>query len=73
MSDLIVVGFDSETKADEVLTKLGKLQKSHLIDLEDAAVVIKEHKTRRLLPSNDYLIAASFGTFSDVLVILAIA
>ena len=38
MSDLVVVGFESESKADEVLVKLGQLQKSHLIDLEDAAV-----------------------------------
>lgn len=42
MSDLIVAGFDQQYQADEVLTALAKLQKEHLIDLEDAAVVIKD-------------------------------
>jgi uncharacterized membrane protein len=41
MSDLIVIGFDSVNKADEVLQKLVGLQKEHLIDLEDAAVVTR--------------------------------
>ena len=44
MSDLVVVGFDNELKADEVLHKLGEMQKEHLVDLEDAVVVIKNEK-----------------------------
>jgi len=44
MSDLIVVGFNNELKADEVLHKLGELQKEHLVALEDAVVVIKNEK-----------------------------
>lgn len=44
MSDLIVVGFDNELKADEVLHKLGEMQKEHLVDLDDAVVVIKNEK-----------------------------
>ena len=43
-SKLIVIGFDDESKADEVLQKLIDLQKEHLIDLEDAAVVIRNQK-----------------------------
>ena len=42
MSDLVVVGFDKVDKADSVLHKLSILQKEHLIDLEDAAVVIRD-------------------------------
>ncbi len=42
MSDLIVAGFEQQYQADEVLTALVKLQKEHLIDLEDAAIVIKD-------------------------------
>lgn len=42
MSDLIVAGFEQQYQADEVLTALAKLQKEHLIDLEDAAIVIKD-------------------------------
>jgi uncharacterized membrane protein len=40
MSDLIVLDFDGESTADEVLTKLRSLQKENLIDLEDACVVV---------------------------------
>lgn len=41
MSDLVVLSFDGEEKADDVLTKLRRMQKEHLIDLEDACVVIR--------------------------------
>jgi len=40
MSDLVVLDFDGVGTADEVLTKLRGLQKAHLIDLEDACVVV---------------------------------
>lgn len=40
MSDLVVLGFDGVNTADDVLTKLRGLQKGHLIDLEDACVVV---------------------------------
>jgi uncharacterized membrane protein len=40
MSDLLVLDFDGTGTADEVLTKLRSMQKEHLIDLEDACVVV---------------------------------
>jgi uncharacterized membrane protein len=40
MSDLVVLDFDGVGSADEVLTKLRGMQKEHLIDLEDACVVV---------------------------------
>jgi uncharacterized membrane protein len=40
MSDLIVLDFDGTGTADEVLTSLRSMQKEHLIDLEDACVVV---------------------------------
>jgi uncharacterized membrane protein len=42
MSELIVVGFKDEHKAEEVRTELLRLQKEHLVALEDAAVAIKK-------------------------------
>jgi uncharacterized membrane protein len=42
MSDLIVVAFPGEDTADQVLNKLQALQKEHLIDLEDACVVVRD-------------------------------
>ncbi len=41
MSDLIVIGFKDEFKADEVILDLRKLEREYLINLEDAAVVIR--------------------------------
>jgi uncharacterized membrane protein len=46
MSTLIVVGYDDPYKSDEVLLKLRKLQRDYLLDLEDAAVAIKDHQGR---------------------------
>ena len=42
MSDLIVVGFEGEDTADQVLNKLHALKKEYLIDLEDACVVVRD-------------------------------
>jgi uncharacterized membrane protein len=46
MSDLIAVGFDNMTKADEVLWRLRAMQSEHLVDLEDAVVVIRDQTGR---------------------------
>ncbi|NUN66542.1 DUF1269 domain-containing protein [Pseudanabaena biceps] len=41
MSSLIAVGFKDEFTADAVILELKKLQREHLLELEDAAVVIR--------------------------------
>jgi uncharacterized membrane protein len=41
MSELVVIGYDNEFKADEVRIQLLKMQKDYLIDLEDAVVAVK--------------------------------
>jgi uncharacterized membrane protein len=46
MSELVVVGFKDAEEADRVLFKLAKLKKEHLIDLEDAVVVIRDEAGR---------------------------
>jgi uncharacterized membrane protein len=43
MSELVVVAFDNATEADQLMDKLGKLQKERLITLDDAAVVVRKH------------------------------
>jgi uncharacterized membrane protein len=42
MSELVVIGFDDEHKAEEVRLALFKLQREYLIDLEDAVVAVKK-------------------------------
>jgi uncharacterized membrane protein len=41
MSELIVVAFDNETGAAEMRDALVRLQKEHLVKLDDAAVVVR--------------------------------
>ena len=42
MSDLVVIGYDNEFRADEVRLALVKMQKDYLLDLEDAVVAVKK-------------------------------
>ena len=42
MSTLIVVGYSDQFKAEEIRLKLIRLQREHLIDLEDAVVAVKD-------------------------------
>jgi uncharacterized membrane protein len=42
MSELIVVSYKGEDTADQVLNKLQAMQKEHLVDLEDAAIVVRD-------------------------------
>lgn len=44
MSNLIVIAYDDPFKAEEIRTKLRKMQQEYLIDLEDAVVVVKNEK-----------------------------
>jgi uncharacterized membrane protein len=42
MSDLVVIAFPSEAKAEEVRQKVLNLQKEYLIELSDAAIAVRE-------------------------------
>ncbi len=44
MATLIVVAYEDEFKAEEVRLTLAKLQRQYLIELEDAAVVVKNQE-----------------------------
>ncbi len=44
MSNLVVIAYDDPFKAEEVRTRLRKLQQEYLIDLEDAVVAVKDDK-----------------------------
>ena len=55
MSNLVVIGFDGEQKAEEVRLAMVKMQQDYLIDLEDAVVAVKnqEGKVLKTSLSND--------------------
>ena len=42
MATLVVIGYESEVKAEEVRLALLKMQKEYLIDLADAVVVVRD-------------------------------
>ena len=58
MSDLIVIGFSDEFKADEVLLDLRKLEREYLIDLEDAAIVVRKKDGRVQIKQTQELVTA---------------
>jgi uncharacterized membrane protein len=70
MSDLVVLDFDGTGTADEVLTKLRSMQKEHLIDLEDACVVVhtKEGKVQIKQAMNLAALGAASGATTGMLV-----
>ena len=46
MSDLVVIAFPTESKAEEVRQKLLAMQKEYLIELGDAVVAVKDAEGR---------------------------
>ena len=58
MSDLTVIGFPDEFKADEVLLDLRKLEREYLIDLEDAAIVVRKKDGRVNIKQTQELVTA---------------
>jgi uncharacterized membrane protein len=69
MSDLVVLDFDGVGTADDVLNKLRGLQKEHLIDLEDACIVIRNAEGKVHIKQSVNLVAlgASGGMSTGML------
>ena len=62
MSDLVVISFNDEHQADEVLLTLGRLQADHLIDLEDAAVVVRKQDGKiKIKQTQNLTVAGAVG------------
>ena len=70
MSDLIAIAYDDPFKAEEVRLTLAKLQREHLIELEDAAVVTKnaEGKVKLNQAINLTAAGATSGGFWGLLI-----
>jgi uncharacterized membrane protein len=69
MVELVVLGFDSPEEADRVLLKLSNLKREHLIDLEDAVVVVRDEAGEIHLKQSINLVSAgaTFGLLSGSL------
>jgi hypothetical protein len=57
MSDLIVIAFPTEAKAEEVRQKLLAMQKEYLIELGDAVIAVKDEKGH-IKPSKIWVISS---------------
>ncbi|HET6377228.1 MAG TPA: DUF1269 domain-containing protein [Methylocella sp.] len=70
MSDLVVIAFPSEARAEEVRQKILEMQKDYLIELGDAAIAIKQAdgsvKLNQLI--NTTAAGAVSGTFWGTLI-----
>ncbi len=70
MATLVVIGYESELKAEEVRLALLKLQKEYLVDVRDAVVVVREEngKVRLRQMYNLTTAGAASGGFWGMLV-----
>jgi uncharacterized membrane protein len=64
MSDLVCVAYKERDTADQVLNELRQLQVEHLIDLEDACVVVRDDKGKVHLKQAVNLAAAGAASGS---------
>ncbi|SCX22232.1 MULTISPECIES: DUF1269 domain-containing protein [Agrobacterium] len=69
MAELVVIGFDDLTEAENVLSRLRGLGKEYLIDLEDAVVVTRDNERKIDIKQSFNLTAlgASSGMLSGVI------
>jgi uncharacterized membrane protein len=70
VSDLVVIAFPSEAKAEEVRNKLLDMQKDYLIELGDAVIALKQPNGKVKLNQLFHLAAAgaASGTFWGLLI-----
>jgi uncharacterized membrane protein len=70
MSELIAITYSSELKAEDVRLQLLKMQKEHLVDVDDAVVAIKKHNGKVKLHQMYHLTAAGAcsGSFWGALI-----
>jgi uncharacterized membrane protein len=70
MSDLVVIVYPNETKAEEMRAKLFSLQKEYLIELSDAVIAVKEDSGKVKLNQmmNTTAVGAVSGGFWGLLI-----
>ena len=70
MATLVVIGYETETQAEETKLRLVQLQKEYLIELEDAVIAIKKPngKVKLIQPINLTAAGAASGSFWGLLI-----
>lgn len=59
MSELIVIGYPDETTAGEVIQKLQAAEAEWLVDMDDAAVIVRNQKGKLKVTTTDHLVAGT--------------
>jgi len=59
MSELIVIGYPDETTASRALEELQAAQREYLVDLDDAAVIVRNQKGKVKVWTTDHLVAGA--------------
>lgn len=59
MSELIVIGYPDETTAVKVLDQLQEAQQEFLVDLDDAAVLVRNQRGKLKVTTTDHLVAGA--------------
>jgi uncharacterized membrane protein len=65
MSDLIVIGYPDENRAQQVWEELVKLQNNYLVDLEDAAIIRRDENGKLHITTPAHH-AVAWGTLSGL-------
>ncbi len=64
MSELMVIGYDDEITAGRVLDELQELQREYLVDLDDAAVLVRNQRGKVKVTTTDH--SVSVGALSGM-------
>lgn len=59
MSELIVIGYEDEATAERVLDELQEAERDYLVDLDDAAVIVRNQKGKLKVHTTDHLVAGT--------------
>lgn len=59
MSELVVIGYPDETTAMKVLDELQEAEREYLVDLDDAAVIVRNQRGKLKIMTTDHLVAGA--------------
>lgn len=79
MSELIIIGYPDKETAGKVLDELQGLEKDYLIDLDDAALIVRDEKGKFKVTTTDHVVAQTtlggmfWGTLIGLLFLAPVA
>ena len=59
MSELVIIGYPDETTATRVLDELHEAEREYLVDLDDAAVIVRNQRGKLKIITTDHLVTGA--------------